>query len=439
MNENSQNENNKSDIVKTEEESGFVSSLESQETEAQECEESDSEAMQNSTETSATEEAPEAKPKRKHSSLGILCNTLCVISICACVVLCCAMLAGSFDLRTSVVYQNENWVNPGSEDTENAIVNAAAKASASVVAITTERVSYTALGNYVSAGAGSGVICTEDGYIITNHHVISGATNIIVTLENGDSFQASLVGSDSQTDLAVIKIPAKGLKPAVYADPDSVMVGQTVIAIGNPLGNLSNTVTNGIVSSLARQVKISGAKMTLLQHNAAVSPGNSGGGLFNVNGELIGIVNAKSAGDGIEGIGFAIPIQTFKTIVAQLMENQHVSGRVQLGITAHEILSAQKAYSVPNYIRSAYEKIGRMGVYISGDSNVQYKKDSDQLQRGDYLASIDDQLIDEFDDLSLYLAEKSIGDTVKLTVYRYDNEAKKTTQLTVYIILTEKT
>jgi len=383
----------------------------------------------------------EVKPPRRRSKTAIVCGCICFLFFCCCAVLCCSMLVGNHSNENggkTVIYKNDTWTNPGQEHASNALVNAVAKASPSVVAITTESVSYTVYGDYVSEGAGSGVIFTEDGYIITNHHVISGATNIQVTLENGDVHKATLIGTDSQTDLAVIKIDVKGLKPTTLAAPDSVMVGQTVLAIGNPLGTLSNTVTNGIVSSLARQLTVGEAKMTLLQHNAAVSPGNSGGGLFNVNGELIGIVNAKSSGEGVEGIGFAIPLQTINTVVPELIENGYVTGRPQLGITAYEILSYQTIYSVPTEIRRAYEGIQRPGIYINTDDAVQYAKDSDKLQMGDYLSAIDDQLIDEFVDISLYLAEKKAGQTVKLTVYRYDASNGKTAQINVSIVLTEK-
>lgn len=382
-----------------------------------------------------TAASAKSSPPSFFKSIGFIC--LC---ICVSIVICFALVVDKYNMqKTTVIYQNESWQNPGEEVTEDAIVNATAKASPSVVAITTEKISYTALGNYVVEGAGSGVICTEDGYIITNHHVISEATAITVTLENGKTHAATLIGADSTTDLAVIKINARGLCPAVYADADSIMVGQTVLAIGNPLGNLTNTVTNGIVSALARQIIVESSKMTLLQHNAAVSPGNSGGGLFNTNGELIGIVNAKSAKEGVEGIGFAIPLQTVKKVVNELIESGAATSKVQLGITGYEILYYQQIYSVQNEdVVNAFNNLQRAGVYINSHDNVNYAKGSEKLQTGDYLSAIDGQLVNEFNDISLYLMEKDPGQTVTLTVYRYNLETKKTMQIHVSIILTEK-
>src|SRR5699024_342301 len=148
---------------------------------------------------------------------------------------------------------------------------------------------------YVSSGAGSGVILTQDGYIVTNHHVIEDANSITVRTRSGDEYNASLVGSDEQSDLAVLKIDATGLTPAVLGDSTTLEVGELAIAIGNPLGELGGSVTSGIISALDREMTIDGQTMTLLQTDAAVNPGNSGGGLFNANGDLIGIVNAKSS------------------------------------------------------------------------------------------------------------------------------------------------
>ena len=181
------------------------------------------------------------------------------------------------------------------------------------MAITTEQMVSTNTwfgGSYVQSGAGSGVIISQDGYIVTCAHVVSGANNITVQLADGTEYTATVVGQDSTSDVAVLKIEATGLTPAVIGDSDSLAVGETTIAVGNPLGTLSNTVTNGIVSALNREVTVQGNDMNLIQTSASISPGNSGGGLFNANGELIGIVNAKSSSSDAEGLGFAIPINT---------------------------------------------------------------------------------------------------------------------------------
>lgn len=178
-----------------------------------------------------------------------------------------------------------------------------------VVEITTTSSSYgIVFGQAIGGGAGSGVIISENGYIITNHHVIYGAGTITVRLTDGREYEAGVVGSDAEKDVALIKINASGLRAATLGSSRDVSVGQQVVAIGNPLGTLGGTVTDGIISALDRTIIIDGHSMTLLQTNAAINPGNSGGGLFNHSGELIGIVNAKQAETGVEGLGFAIPI-----------------------------------------------------------------------------------------------------------------------------------
>ena len=176
-----------------------------------------------------------------------------------------------------------------------------------------------------SGGAGSGVIISENGYIITNHHVIEGAGAITVRLTNGCEYAAGVVGSDPDGDIALIKIDATDLCAATIGSSKSVVVGQQVLAIGNPLGTLGGTVTDGIISALDRKIPIDGVEMTLLQTNAAINPGNSGGGLFNRSGELIGIVNAKRAETGVEGLGFAIPVDIAWEIALQIAQQNGIS------------------------------------------------------------------------------------------------------------------
>ena len=181
----------------------------------------------------------------------------------------------------------------------------------SVVAIETESVSTDSwLGQYVTQGAGSGIVYSEDGYIITNNHVISGASSIKVTLHNGTELKASLVATDPQTDVAVIKVDETGLTPVSFGDMTSLSVGDLAVAIGNPLGTLSGTATEGIISALEREITIDGKSMSLIQTSASINPGNSGGGLFDQYGHLIGMVVAKSSGSDVEGLGFAIPADT---------------------------------------------------------------------------------------------------------------------------------
>lgn len=309
-------------------------------------------------------------------------------------------------------YDPDGWVNPGSLTTPHAIANAAAKASPSVVAITTEVVSYGGFyGNYVSEGAGSGVICSEDGYIITNNHVIEGASTVRVTLVNGDTHDATIIGADIVTDIAVLKIEATGLLAAT-PDMTDLIVGQPVIAIGNPMGTLSGTVTSGIVSALSRNITVENVSMELLQFDAAVSPGNSGGGLFDINGNLIAIVNAKSSGEGVEGISFAIPVQRALDITNQFIEKGYISGRPSLGVST-ECINSTNYESYKNHALWEYATIGSRvypGLYVTEAMG--------ELQYGDRIAMIGKIEITSESDLTAALSHYEIGDTITLYVAR---------------------
>ena len=228
-----------------------------------------------------------------------------------------------------------------------------AEAKPSVVEIKTESVSSDVwMQQYVTEGAGSGVIITNDGYIVTNNHVIEGASKILVTTASGNEYSAKLIGTDSTTDVAVLKIDAKGLTPATYGNSDQLTVGDLAVAIGNPLGELGGTVTAGIISALDRQLVIDGKTMTLLQTDSSINPGNSGGGLFNSDGQLIGVVVAKSSGSDVEGLGFAIPINTAADVAQQLMDNGYVSGQPFTGMTYTE----------------GYDQSGSFGSFFGGQS-----------------------------------------------------------------------
>ena len=283
----------------------------------------------------------------------------------------------------------------------------------SVVEIKTESVStHSFFQQAIVSGAGSGVILSKDGYIVTNHHVIDGASKITVTTRSGKSFEAKLIGSDSATDLAVLKIEAEDLHPAVLGDSSKLNVGDTAVAIGNPLGSLGGTVTSGIISALDREVTIDNQKMQLLQTNAAINPGNSGGGLFNANGELIGIVNAKSSGDSIEGLGFAIPVNRAKEIINNLIENGYVKGRASLGVT------------LVNGSDSFFEE-DTTQVYIY-DVSKGSAADKAGLKRGDQILKIDDTSIKDISDVTTIISNHSAGDTIKMTVLR-DTQTKTIT------------
>lgn len=196
------------------------------------------------------------------------------------------------------------------------------------MAISTESVSTDSWANqYVTEGAGSGVVYSEDGYILTNNHVIEGASNITVSMHDGTEYDATLVATDSQSDIAVLKIDATGLTPVTFGDSDSLSVGDLAVVIGNPLGTLAGTATDGIVSGLEREITLNGKNMTLMQISASVNPGNSGGGVFDQYGNLIGLVVAKSSGSDVEGLGFAIPSNTVASVAESLISNGYVTGR----------------------------------------------------------------------------------------------------------------
>ncbi|GHU38033.1 hypothetical protein FACS1894105_11250 [Clostridia bacterium] len=217
----------------------------------------------------------------------------------------------------------------------------AAKVSPAVVSITASVTITDRFGRVsTSSGSGSGIIFSEDGYILTNNHVVEGADTVIVKLATGAEYPAKIVGTDSITDLAVLKLDGKSLPYAVFGDSDKLITGDLAVAIGNPLGEFSGTVTSGIISATDREITIDGEKMNLLQTDAAINPGNSGGALVNAYGEVIGVVNAKESALGIEGLGFAIPINDAKPVIEQLIKNGYVTGRPGMGVSYIDITAA---------------------------------------------------------------------------------------------------
>jgi len=280
----------------------------------------------------------------------------------------------------------------------------AALASKSVVEIYTESVINSGrMRQFVTEGAGSGVIISEDGYIVTNNHVIEGSRKISVRLSNGKDYEATLVGRDSKTDIAVIKIKTAGLQPAVYGNSDDIVVGELAVAIGNPLGQLGGTVTEGIISALSRNIEIDGNMMSLLQTSAAVNPGNSGGGLFNGCGELIGVVNAKSSGSDIEGIGFAIPINLAKFIAQSLIKYGYVPGRIDFGATLINVLDPMTAMMY---------RLQSTGVYVS------QADEGSRLQSGDRIVSINGKEIKNTTDINELIEKYKVGDILSIEIVR---------------------
>lgn len=302
-----------------------------------------------------------------------------------------------------------NTIKTSSSNGGLSVAQVANQTAASVVEITTETVANDMfMRQYVTEGAGSGVVISSDGYIATNNHVIEGASKITVRLTTGEEYEATLIGTDSQTDVAVIKVEGVTLSPVTYGDSDQLVVGDTAIAIGNPLGELGGTVTNGIISALDREIELENQTMTLLQTNADINPGNSGGGLFNDKGELIGLVVAKSAGTNVEGLGFAIPVNVVKEVVQSIIDVGYVQGRPVLGVSVVDISSAQLAYQYG---------VNQLGVYIAGLTEGT-KAEKSGLKAGDCIVAIEDTQISSTADLKKILQEYKVGDSVNVIVSR---------------------
>lgn len=273
-------------------------------------------------------------------------------------------------------------------------------------------------------GSGSGVILTADGYIATCSHVVSGAgTNgsIKVYLQDGTAYDAIIVGQDDLTDLAIIKIDAQNLPAASVGSSAEAVVGDRVYAIGNPLGVFASSVTDGIVSGLDRLVTIDDVEMTLMQTDAAVNPGNSGGGLFNSAGELIGIVNSKATGENVEGIGFAIPIDSALPILRDLMDLGYVSGRPYLGITPVDVYmnGTSSYFGFQSYVT-------RVQVHAVEAGSA---ADNAGVKAGDVILTFDGQDVYGAAELSRILYEYKIGDTVKISVLRDNAQLELTLTL----------
>ena len=322
--------------------------------------------------------------------------------------------AGNVANTPTVIYKGVETVTTSTTADGGDLTSAqvAALVKDSVVEINTEYTTVSLWYQYVSGGAGSGVIISEDGYIITNNHVICGsdgttiAEKITVRLTDGSEYAATVVGTDADADIAIIKIDKSGLTPAVMGDSDTLSVGEDVIAVGNPLGELGGSVTNGIISALDREISVNGVEMNLLQTNAAVNPGNSGGGLFNMRGELIGVVNAKSSGEGVEGLGFAIPVNDALDVAEQLMEYGYVKGKVVIGISLYDVTDASMA---------RYLGLSGYGTYIT-DVTAGYN--DDVLQVGDRIISVNGEEISSSEDVTAIVKKASVGDKLTFQVSR---------------------
>ena len=277
------------------------------------------------------------------------------------------------------------------------------KCAPSIVCISasdSERISYYSWG--------TGIIIASDGYIITNTHIIEGCDSVSVELYNGEEYDAKLVGADALSDISILKIDAADLTPAEFASSSTVYVGDDVVAIGNPLGEAYRlTITNGIISGMSRQVNHNGTVMTLIQTNAAINEGNSGGALINSAGQVIGITNMKMvSSSGVEGIGFAIPSDTIKSIADSLLQSGTVTGRATIGVTIGPVPEAAAVYyNIPQ------------GLYVS---IVNEKSDaySQGIRTGDMITHANGEEVHQNSDISAIKDTLSVGDSISFTVWR---------------------
>lgn len=369
------------------------------------------------------------QPKKHHGGVG---RVVALILSCAVISAACgfggAILAqnGSRTGKTTVQQSNRTatTVNVKKVDGQTLMSPAEVYASTvnSVVSINCSAVSTNIFGQQTeSASSGSGFIYTADGYIVTNQHVVANASSINVTLYNGDTYPATLVGSDSDYDVAVLKIDAKDLPAVTLGSSTDVNVGDTVMAIGNPLGELTFSMSQGIVSCVNRAINVEGTPFNMIQVDASINPGNSGGPLMNLYGEVVGIVSAKYssyANTTVEGLGFAIPINDVQSIIKDIMENGSVGNKAYMAITAGTMTQQMAAQYKINATEGVF-------VYSVEDDGA---GDKAGLKLGDVITKLNDTQITSMEDLSAAKKNFKAGDTVTLTVLRDGQEI--TTQLT---------
>ena len=292
----------------------------------------------------------------------------------------------------------------------------------SIVSINCSAVSTNIFGQRVeSASSGSGFVITQDGYIVTNHHVISGASSVTVTMYDGTEYPTTVVGSDSDYDVAVLKIDATGLQPVTLGSSEDVNVGDTVLAIGNPLGELTFSMSQGIVSCCDRAINVDGTPFNMIQVDASINPGNSGGPLMNLYGEVVGIVSAKYSSYSdttVEGLGFAIPIGDVQAIITDIMENGQITNKPSFGITAGTMTQQMAAQYQIDQTSGAF-------VYSVNKGGAGEKAG---LKMGDVITKVDSTDITSMEDLTAAKKGHKAGDTVTVTYYR-DGQTQ-TTELT---------
>ncbi|MCM1546681.1 MAG: trypsin-like peptidase domain-containing protein [Clostridiales bacterium] len=328
-------------------------------------------------------------------------------------VLTCAVMAGALSLSAGCVKKvTAEIVTYVSTDSRvySTTAEVVAEVADSVVEISTETVTTSWGQQYVTSGAGSGVIMGKVSgggayYIITNNHVIEGANYITVKTRDGKGYVAELVATDDSADIAVVKISAgEELAIAVWGDSDDLQIGEDLIAIGNPLGSLGGTVTKGILSATGRMIEVGNYAMTLLQTDTAINPGNSGGGLFNMRGELIGVVNAKTTDEEIEGICFAIPANTAKSVYEDLIEFGYIKGRATFGI----------GVATGTVSSGGIGAQSQTVVYVTDAGNAA----DGTFMKYDRIYSVNGEKISSVLGLNKALANIAVGEKVKIEVYR---------------------
>ena len=333
----------------------------------------------------------------------------------------------SSDTAVTAEDESEDTEAPGNENINNTVINVKTNAQSTsmtpqdvyekyvnaVVAISNEGTTTNVFGQVSeTASSGSGFIISEDGYIVTNNHVVADAQKLTVTMTNGEEYDATVIGADSENDVALIKIDATGLPTVSIGDSDSIEVGGQVCAIGNPLGELTNTLTVGYVSALDREINENGTPINMFQTDCAINAGNSGGPIFDMHGNVIGITTAKYSSNGysnaasIEGIGFCIPSNDAMDIVSDLLKYGYVKGRPSLGITCQAISSTvTQYYNLPT------------GIYVNSVS-ADSAAEKAGIEQGDIITAVDGTEVNSVTDFKALLKNYSAGDTATLTVYR---------------------
>ena len=362
-------------------------------------------------------EVRDAAPKKKNGWLRITAIALALVLLAGLGGFGGAKLAGAGSGETAVLQQSDRRavdVSVKTVDGKTAMTPAEVYASTvnSTVSINCSSQSTNIFGQTTqSASSGSGFIITSDGYIVTNYHVINGASSVKVTLYNGDTYDATVIGGDSDYDVAVLKINATGLSKVTLGKSDTVNVGDSVLAIGNPLGELTFSMSGGYVSSCNRAINVDGTPFNMIQVDCSINPGNSGGPLMNLYGEVVGIVSAKYStysSTTVEGLGFAIPIDDVQAIITDIMENGAVTDKAYLAITGGtmtEQLAAQFSIDIDKgvFVYSA----------VKGGAG-----DKAGLRLGDVITKLDNHDITSMTDLTKVKKNYRAGDTATLMVYR---------------------